>query len=243
MEPNTGPDSPLVSPDRDGDSKSAIVRIEGHVARRVLSGFLVLIPLLVTFVVFRLIFAYVHDFFRPFVLPSLPEATPSFTGWIAVTAVGASVTLGVFYVIGAFFSGERSRAWQDAILKNIPVAGSIYGVARQATEGLASPTGHHYSRVVFIEWPRPGVKALGFVTGHLRSAVEGGTAVVVIYIPTVPNPTSGMLAWVPEHDVIEADISVEEAMKAVFSGGIVLPEIPAPRSLLTSRGLDELEAR
>ncbi len=242
MERNRNQTRPLASPDGEGDGKSPFVQIESHVARRVLSGFLVLVPLLVTFVIFQFVFVKLHDLFRP-VVPSFPESTSSTVEWIAVTAVGAIVTLGVFYIIGSFFSGERSRALQDAVLTKIPVARSIYGVARQATEGLASPTGQHYSRVVFIDWPRPGVKALGFVTGHLHSAVEGGPAVVVVYIPTVPNPTSGMLAWVPEHEVIEADLSVEEAMKAVFSGGIVLPEMTAPPSLQTSSRIDEPSGR
>ena len=100
---------------------------------------------------------------------------------------------------------------------------SIYGVAQQATDTLSSSMGHQFSRVVFIEWPRPGYKALGFVTGHLHSPAEE-RAVLVVYVPTVPNPTSGNLAFVPEEDVVEMDMSVEEAIKAVFSGGIVLPD-------------------
>jgi uncharacterized membrane protein len=66
---------------------------------------------------------------------------------------------------------------------------------------------------------------MGFVTGYLHSGIEGSGPMVVVYIPTVPNPTSGMLAWVPEDQVISTDITVEDAMKAVFSGGIVLPSI------------------
>ena len=72
---------------------------------------------------------------------------------------------------------------------------------------------------------------MGFVTGHLHAGISQGPPTVVVYIPTVPNPTSGMLAWVPEDEVIETDFTVEEAMKAVFSRGIVLPEARALPSL------------
>ena len=69
---------------------------------------------------------------------------------------------------------------------------------------------------------------MGFVTGYLNSGIHDERPMVVIYIPTVPNRTSGMLAWIPEEDVTSTDISVEEAMKAVFSGGMVLPTIVQP---------------
>ena len=108
------------------------------------------------------------------------------------------------------------------MLSRVPVVKSIYGVAKQAADALSSPLDRQFHRVVFLEWPRPGVRAMGFVTGHWGS--PGEDKMVVVYIPTVPNPTSGMLAILPENDVVETDITVEDAMKMVFSGGIVLPE-------------------
>ena len=111
------------------------------------------------------------------------------------------------------------------MLSRIPVVKNIYSVANQATQALSTPLEHQFSRVVFIEWPRPGVRALGFVTGHIHARSERQQGTVVIYIPTVPNPTSGMLAWINEEDVMETDITVEDAMKVVFSGGIVLPKL------------------
>ena len=205
-------------------------RLERHVARRVVSGFLVLVPLLVTLLILRVAFIYVDPFFRDMV-----DVVPQ----LDFSGVGVIITLVMFYVVGAFFAGRRFKAVQDAILSRIPVVRNIYSVARQATDALTSPSGHRFSRVVFVEWPRPGVRALGFVTGHLHSTEEDGSAMVVVYIPTVPNPTSGNLAWVPEEDVIETKISVEEAMKVVFSGGIVLPEEREPRGHQVPAQLDQ----
>jgi uncharacterized membrane protein len=196
-------------------------RLEGHIGRRLLSGFVVLVPLIVTYVILRVGFVFVDENVRPFF-----EGTP-----LDFPGIGVIITLAILYVIGAFFAGKRFQSWLDSVWTAIPVVKNIYGVARQSIDLLAAPTGHRFSRVVFVEWPRPGVKALGFVTGHIRVGQDDGSRLVVVYIPTVPNPTSGNLAWVGEDDIIETDYSVEEAMKAVFSGGIVLPEMPATHSI------------
>lgn len=189
-------------------------RVEHHVFRRVFSGFLVLAPVLVTFLILRLFFKYVDGFFEPLVSDTIFE----FPGF------GVIVTLALLYVIGSFFAGRRLQAAQDAILTRIPVVRNIYGVARQATDALTAPGGHQFSKVVFVEWPRPGVRALGFVTGHVHLSGNDTNTMIVVYIPTVPNPTSGNLAWIPEQNVIETTMTVEQAMKVVFSGGVVLPK-------------------
>ena len=119
--------------------------------------------------------------------------------------------------------GAKIVRFESAVFSRVPVVKSIYGVVRQATDALSDPMRHRFSRVVFLEWPRRGFMALGFVTGHCHSPVDGKD-LLVVYIPTVPNPTSGNLAFVSEADIIETEITVEEAMKIVFSGGIVLPD-------------------
>ena len=196
-------------------------RVERHIGRRLLSSFILLVPLLITLWVFQFAFSIVDGLFRvegglfSFLVRNRPWDIPG---------IGILITFALLYFIGAFLSGKRVQAWQDAILTKIPIFRSIYGVARQATDALSSPARDRYSRVVFVEYPRPGVLALGFVTGHIHAAEEGRVGIIVVYIPTVPNPTSGMLAWLPSDQVIETPITVEEAMKVVFSGGIVLPK-------------------
>ena len=199
---------------RDTAGLSPLRRLERHVGRRVLSGFLLLVPLLITIWILVFVVNLVDDSFRPAL-----EGTP-----LDFKGIGVIVTLILFYVVGAFFAGQRFQSSQDAVLTRIPVVRTIYGLARQATQSLSSPTSSRFNRVVFLDWPRPGVRAMGFVTGSLDFPDEGGSTLLVVYIPTVPNPTSGMLAWVPEEEVVDADFTMEEAMKAVFSGGIVLPK-------------------
>ncbi len=130
----------------------------------------------------------------------------------------------IFYVIGLVIStrgGRKVMNWKDALMNRIPVVKTVYGVTQQATTTLTSQ--YRFTRVVFIEWPREGMVAMGFVTGRAYAA-DTGQSLVVIYIPTVPNPTSGNMAFIIEDDVVETDLTVEDAMRLVFSGGIVLPD-------------------
>lgn len=212
-----------------GGSRSTIQRVEGHVWQRLSRGFLVLIPLLITLLIVDYLLGALKSFFAgphdliirlPFI-----EDVPAISSlaWFVLVVV----VLLIFYTLGALVTaGSRTQVidFQNAILSRIPIVKSIYGVARQATDALSTSMGHEFSRVVFLEWPRPGVTAMGLVTGHCHLPSDD-RMMLVIYIPTVPNPTSGMLAIVSEDEVTETTITVEEAMKVVFSGGIVLPEI------------------
>ena len=232
------------NPLRDGEEQipesSLRHRVEGHFLRTMASGFVVLIPLLVTILILQFAFVYIESIFRGD--GGLLTGTPlNFPG------VGVITLAVILYCMGLVVSGRVGRRrvvqWQGAVLSRIPIVRSIYSVAHQATEALASPSGHRFSRVVFLEWPRAGYMALGFVTGHCHLPQQQET-LMVVYIPTVPNPTSGNLAFVAERDIIETDMTVEDAMKVVFSGGIVLPptlgsDAAARRRLSEERAREE----
>ena len=199
--------------------RARIQGAEGHIWRSLASGFLVLIPLIITIMVVKFLITFVDGFFRP--LPFV-RGTP-----YDVLGIGVVFSLVLLYVIGAIVLSKghgRVAQWQNAVMSRVPVVKGIYGVAKQTTDALSSPTGHRFSRVVFIEWPRVGYLAIGFVTGRLHSPSDNETPMLAVYIPTVPNPTSGNLAFVPEGEVIETDLTVEDAMKVVFSGGIIFPD-------------------
>ena len=114
------------------------------------------------------------------------------------------------------------------------MVGSIYGLTQTVAAVMSSQ--YRFSRVVFIEWPRDGMVALGFVTGRMV-CTDTGASLVVVYVPTVPNPTSGNMAIMVEDDVFETDLTVEDAMKMVFSGGIVLPDSMAFARLPREKGI------
>ena len=219
----------LESDDQQDVRPPASQRIQRHLLRRMGRGFLVLIPLLITLLIVRYLVAVVEALFSPFVA-ILTDRTfiQNIPGAASITwAVVLILTLAFFYLLGTLATGPRWQnrvsAVQNAILSRIPVVKTIYSVAHQATEILSAPMQPRSSRVVFLEWPRPGIRAMGLVTGQCRLPGDH-RKMLVVYIATVPNPTSGMLAVVPEDEVTDTDITVEDAMKVIFSGGIVLPE-------------------
>ena len=215
--------------DQQDERPPASQRIQRHLWRRMGRGFLVLIPLLITLLIVRYLVAAIDALLSPVVevftdrtfVQNIPGAT-SIT-W----AVVIILTLAFFYLLGMLATGprwhNRMSAVQNAILSRIPVVKTIYSVAHQATETLSDPMQPISSRVVFLEWPRPGIRAMGLVTGQCHLPGDP-RKMLAVYIATVPNPTSGMLAVVPEDEVTDTDITVEDAMKVIFSGGIVLPE-------------------
>ena len=199
-----------------GRLTSGLRRVERHIQGTTLSGFIDLVPLLVTIVVLLFIIRHADNLIRP--LPFVEGRPWDFWG------VGFVALVILFYFIGLLTStraGKRVMDFISGVLARVPVVKTVYGVTQQATTAVTSQ--YNFSRVVFIEWPRQGMAAMGFVTGRVHSP-DRADSLVLVYIPTVPNPTSGNMALVLEDDVIETDLSVEDAMKLVFSGGIVLPE-------------------
>ena len=205
-------------------------RIEGHFQGKILAGLMQLAPILVTVFVLAFIIGHTDSFIRP--MPFVKDQPWDFPG------IGLIGIIVVFYLIGLFVSlaaGRRIMGAMGFVLRKIPVVKTIFGVTEQATTLLASD--YSFSRVVFLEWPREGMVAVGFVTGRAFSQ-NGGHSMAIVYIPTVPNPTSGNMAFVNEDDLFETDVSVEDAMKLIFSGGIVLPE-----RLVMARLPREVEAK
>jgi uncharacterized membrane protein len=98
----------------------------------------------------------------------------------------------------------------------------VYTSSKKLIEIISLPTTQSFKRVVIVEYPRVGMKAFAFVTGSLKTKSE--TELVSIFIPTTPNPTSGFLIYLPEQDIEETDLSIEEGMKLIVSGGILIPE-------------------
>ena len=190
--------------------------IERHIQGRTIGGLMELVPLLVTAILLLFIVRHPDAFIRPLqIVAGQPWDFPG---------IGIIVAVVVFYLIGVLSvtgPGRRAMDGKDWLLNRIPVIKTIYGLTQQATSSLSEQYGD--TRVVFINWPRDGMVALGFLTGRIVSD-SADRSMVIVYIPTVPNPTSGNLAFVMEDDIMETDLSVEDAMKLVFSGGIILPD-------------------
>ena len=206
---------PDLIPEEEEDTPNIFKRTEQHIQGTVLKGLLELVPLLVTVVVVVYMvnlteglreYSYIKD--RPWDFPG----------------VGLVVMAILFYLVGSlayFRIGQMILTGVHKLMNFIPVVRTLYGVTEQAMASVGSSA--NFSRVVFIEWPRDGMMAMGFVTGRARGPGREED-LVSVYVPTVPNPTSGNMAFVLEDDVVETDMTVEDAMKLIFSGGIVLPD-------------------
>ena len=216
-------------------------RVRRHLQLKTVSGLMELLPLLVTILVLALLVGYADGFVRP-LLSQVPAHIP-LIGTLDFPGIGIIVLGLLFYLVGLAVStvaGRRAIDLKSTLLNSLPVVGTIYGVTQQAAAVMSSD--YRFSRVVFIEWPRTGMIAMGFVTGRALCE-DTGKSIVAVYIPTVPNPTSGNMAFVIEDDVIETDLTVEDAMKMVFSGGIVMPASAAFARLPRDPETDEFLGR
>ncbi|MCP5041505.1 MAG: DUF502 domain-containing protein [bacterium] len=149
--------------------------------------------------------------------------------------VGALFTFLVILLAGVivrhFFGHELVRGW-ERLLGRVPVARSIYAGVKQLFEAIvAGGRTTSFNTVVLVEYPRKGLWALAFTTGESGGPLQDAfpeRQMVNCFVPTTPNPTSGFYLLVPEDDIREVDLSVEDAFKVIMSAGLVTPETTEP---------------
>lgn len=145
-----------------------------------------------------------------------------------IPGLGALMTLLVVFVTGlltANFIGQRLVRWWEALLHRIPVVRSIYQSVKQISDTVFSPSGQAFRQAVLLQYPRPGSWTIGFLTGTPGGEIAMllGDDMVSLYVPTTPNPTSGFFLMLAKDDVVELDMSVEDALKYLISMGVVAP--------------------
>ena len=186
-------------------------------------GLLIIIPVGVTYAVGSFAFKFLDELLVPLTTPIEKASGVRFTG------MGVLIALALVYIIGVVAKSSRtSRFLQPGLrlAEKVPLLGTIYVSAREATRLLSPKRAGRETRVVLLEFPRPGVRALGIVTAEIVDS--SGHPFLVIYVPTTPNPTSGQLAILPESEVTDAGVSVDQAMSVIVSGGILTPDVMGP---------------
>jgi uncharacterized membrane protein len=198
------------------------------IRRYFIAGILFFAPIGVTVWAIASIIVWLDNLLLPrvikLVLPGI-EDPPS------IPLLGMLFTFVVIIFLGVIarhlLGGGFLRAW-ERLLARVPVARSIYGGVKQLVEAIFVSSSHasRFHRVVLVEYPRRGVYALAFTTGPAKGIVQEVTELEMIncFVPTTPNPTSGFYLLVPEEDLTEVALSVEEAFKLVMSAGLVTPE-------------------
>ena len=192
-----------------------------------LAGILVTVPLVITVWVIA-VFINWTDNFLDFLPPRFhPRTYIPIPGWGVIIA--AALILGSGMVATNYLGKRMLRFWDQQVTK-IPLIRSIYGSVRQLLESLFLQNDQRFQRVVLIEFPRPGIYSLAFITGEPKQEIvdKTGKKLLNLFLPTTPNPTSGFFIMLPEDQVTELDMSVEDAFKLIISGGI-LGEVTARR--------------
>lgn len=146
-----------------------------------------------------------------------------------IPGLGAIVTLLIIFFTGVLASnlfGQRMIAWSESLLSRIPVVKSIYSSVKQVSDTLLSSKGVAFRKALLIQYPREGAWTIAFQTGVPGASVQKHLSgeFVSVYVPTTPNPTSGFFLMLPRRDVIELELSVDEALKYIISMGVVAPD-------------------
>ncbi|HYN11666.1 MAG TPA: DUF502 domain-containing protein [Burkholderiales bacterium] len=189
-----------------------------------ITGLLIWIPLVITIWVLKVIFDALD---QSLLLLPLAFQTQNWLG-VHIPGLGAILTVLVVFLTGVFatnfFGAQLIEVWHD-ILQRIPVVNSIYSSVKQISDTLFSSSGQAFRKALLVQWPHPGMWTIAFLTG-----TPGGDVVkslppdcVSVYVPTTPNPTGGYFVIVQRKDVIELDMTVEQALKYIISMGVVPP--------------------
>ena len=189
-----------------------------HLKGKFITGLFVVVPVGITLFILKFLFNFADGILGSY-LDSI--FTVFMDREYHIPGLGMLTGVIVIYLSGILATnvmGTRILRWWDELLSRIPLVKSIYNSSKQLTqvfkEGKTS-----YRRAVFVEWPRVGVRAVGFVTAEVE---RDGEKLVVVYVPTMPNPTSGFALFFPESAVFDCGMTVEEAVKFVVSGGAVV---------------------
>lgn len=209
---------------------SVIHRLKQDLKNDLIAGLLVVIPLATTIWLTYTIANWVINF-----LTRVPKQVNPFDGLNPLLVnllnflVGLAVPLLSILFIGLMARNIAGRWLLDVgeqVLQAIPLAGAIYKTLKQLLETVLRDSSGKFRRVVLVEYPRQGVWSLGFVTGAIGAEVQShfNHDMLSVFIPTTPNPTTGWYAVVPESDVINLSMPIEDAFKVIISGGIVSPD-------------------
>lgn len=151
---------------------------------------------------------------------------PMYWYWSLVALIVAVLLIGLVGLLARNYFGKRIIQWVDAGLLRVPLLNKIYGATKQVNDAFSSTNKNAFRTVVLVEFPRPGVHTIAFITSEQHAEVEAktGQKVVCVFVPTTPNPTSGFLLIVPEDKVIKLEMSVPDGIKYVISLGSIIPE-------------------
>ncbi len=205
---------------------SVVGQMVAIVKRHFISGMLVVVPLILTYLVLKFMFDVVDGILQPLIIRLFGYYVP---GLGLVTTVLVIILTGFITrnLIGArlYRAGER-------VLERVPIIRPIYSAAKQLLESVAMPSRSSFKSVVLIEYPRRGLWALAFLSNRMEIEIgEENRRLVSVFVPSTPTPISGWVILVPEEEAVILDMTVEEGIKFMVSGGVASPSLIKRRPL------------
>lgn len=190
--------------------------ISQNIRRKLFTGFFAMAPIALTLYILKLMFTFLDKLTSPILRHFNVE----------IPGLGIVLTLVILFLLGVLVTNVLGRTllkFSEKIISAIPLVNTIYTTVKQITETLSGTSGRSFQSVVFVEYPRIGLWTLAFVTGD--SVNQKGIEYYHLFVPTTPNPTSGIFVMVPKADTLEAGMSVENGLKTIISGGMLAPKI------------------
>ena len=187
-----------------------------QIKRHLIAGLLAIVPIALTFWILRFLFRFLDSFTAP-ILRNIG---------IEIPGLGIILTLLFIFILGLFITnvlGKTIFNWGEKILTKLPLVNTIYNAVKQITNAFSGKSMKNFKQVIFIQYPRKGLWTMCFVTNQSKN--ESGDEFYHVFVPTTPNPTSGVFIVIPQKDAVHPDISVEEGLKSIISGGIIDPGI------------------
>lgn len=198
-----------------------------------LTGLAVLFPTLVTFAVIKWLFGTVSSltdtllFFLPQKLTHADNGNGlMYWYWSLAAFVFAVMMITGVGLLTRHYVGERIIAWLDTMMLRVPLLNKIYGTIKQVNEAFSTGSKTSFKTVVLVEFPREGMKSIGFLTSDQgdMALLKTSEKLVSVFIPTTPNPTAGFLILVPADKITKLEMTVAEGIKYVISLGAIAPD-------------------
>tara|TARA_B100000212_G_scaffold201870_1_gene152251 strand:- start:126 stop:827 length:702 start_codon:yes stop_codon:yes gene_type:complete len=200
-----------------------------------LTGLVVIAPVALTIWLIWSVIGWIDGFVLPFI-PNLyhPDniLNTIFGQDVAINIRGLGVVVFLLFTtfvgwIAKGFLGRSLIRFGENLVRRMPVVRSIYSGVKQIAETVFAQSDRSFEKACLIEYPRKGIWAIGFIStdakGEVKYKVKAKSDLLSVFVPTTPNPTSGFMLFFPRSDVIELDMSIEDAAKLVISAGLVYP--------------------
>ncbi len=189
-----------------------------HIRTFIFRGLLAIVPLVLCYFVIRFLYLAIDQ-----KVANLIEKVVGFR----IPGLGIILVLVILYLLGlaaSNWTGKQVFSFIERVMARIPVIKTIYHLGKQFGTALSLPEKHVFKRAVLVEHFKPGVLSIAFVTGEVTDG-KSGERLLRLFIPTAPNPTTGFMIMVPQEGVRDLPWTVQEAMNAVISGGIIGPGV------------------